>query len=165
MAGVVRGFGHAAYTQSTQGQDIPSHQVVVLGDGEGNLLVANGSPAVTVASAAQQASGTQTVSTAAYSSLAVDLDVTAFAGGTTPSITFTLSRMGSDGIAYPFWNSGAISSTPTKMSASFGAGFTGGTGGQGAGGFPVALTGSVQFAWTTTGAPTSVTFSASIVGH
>lgn len=38
MAAIVRGNAHAAYTQSSTGQDIPAHQVVVLGDGEGNIL-------------------------------------------------------------------------------------------------------------------------------
>ena len=164
MAAVVRGFGHAAYTQSTQGQDVPSHQVVVMGDGEGNLLVANGYPAVASPSQAQTAAGSETVSTAAFSSLAIDINVTAFAGGTSPSVTFTLARVGSDGVQYPMWSSGAIS-TVSKMSASIGAGFTGGTGSQGAGGFPIALTGSAVFAWTFSGSPTSVTFSASVVGH
>jgi len=38
MAVIVRGSGHAAATQSSTGQDVPAHQVVVLGDGEGNLV-------------------------------------------------------------------------------------------------------------------------------
>jgi hypothetical protein len=40
MAAIVKGHGHAAVTQSSVNPDIPSHQVVVLGDGEGNLTSA-----------------------------------------------------------------------------------------------------------------------------
>lgn len=62
MAKLVRGCAHAAYTESSDGQDIPSHQVVVLGDGEGNLLT-SASGAVKTSSAAGasvQNSGTHT---------------------------------------------------------------------------------------------------------
>jgi len=42
MAAVVKGHGHAAVTRSSVNPDIPSHQVVVLGDGEGNLAALAG---------------------------------------------------------------------------------------------------------------------------
>lgn len=164
MPSVIQGFGHAAVTAPSSNLTTPAHQVVVIGDGEGNILGAGGYPAVQLPSQAQAAGNSETIATAAFSSLAIDINVTAFTGGTSPSVTFTLARVGSDGVAYPVWSSGAISSA-SKMSASIGAGFTGGTGGQGAGGFPVALTASAIFAWTFAGAPTSVTFSASVVGH
>lgn len=38
MSTVIRGNGSAAVTAPSNGRDIPAHQVVVLGDGEGNIL-------------------------------------------------------------------------------------------------------------------------------
>lgn len=88
--------------------------------------------------------------------LAVDLTVVSFTGGTAPTITFLVERQGADGKWYQLWTSGA-QSTPGATSTSIGDGCT----------VTHVPTGSVRLRWTFGGtvAPTSVTFSASIIGR
>lgn len=159
-------------------------QIVVLGDqANSNLLrtvdagVSDGTSflggAVTLyalAGAAQATSGSQAFSTAGLTLLAVDITITSFTGGTTPTIVFNLDRLGADGVWYNVWPGNTTGQA------------------QGASGLPVAfsvdvvpsggtswsppngtqhgvLTTQARFRWTTTGSPTAVTFSVSIVGR
>lgn len=171
MASIIRGFGHAAVTQTSSGLDIPAAQAVALTDGEGNLIrtVANGdgtatlgggaSTFITYPSSAETAANTGvSFSTAGVSALAVDVDVTAFTGGTSPTVTFFVDRLGSDNVWYRTWTSSALSSTGPVSEV--------------IGPYPTAtgittavLTGTARFGWTFSGSPTSVTFSASVIGR
>ena len=88
-----------------------------------------------------------------YNNLVVDFDfnVTVFTGGTTPTVTFKVSRVGVDGILYQVWLPTAISAAG-PLSQSIGPGYQ----------TAADLGSQVQIDMIVTGAPTSVTFSASI---
>lgn len=89
-------------------------------------------------------------------SLGVDINVTAFTGGASPSLTVFVDRLGPDGVFYPIWSPAAIAATG-KTSANISP--TNPTAAQNA-----ELGPSCQFRWTFTGAtpPTGVTFSVSV---
>lgn len=179
MAAIVRGNAHAAYTQSSTGQDIPSHQVVVLGDGEGNLLRSTAAGdgtsflggavnLVTLTAAGGPYTAAQspsTFSTAGVSSLAFDVTVTSFNGGTAPSIQFFIDRLGADGVWYNILQSQTFTAAGTN-SADIGPGFSNSfsppNGVQHA-----VLTQQARLRWVFAGTaqPTSVVFSASVVGR
>jgi hypothetical protein len=91
-------------------------------------------------------------------SLAVDITLTSFTGGTTPSVTFYVDRLGNDGAWYRLWTSAALTAAgPTSASI--------GPGQSGTNAAPGVLTGTCRFGWSSTGAPTSITFSASVSGR
>ncbi|MCX5209814.1 hypothetical protein OG689_11010 [Kitasatospora sp. NBC_00240] len=178
MATVVTGSGYAAVAQSSN-PNVPAAQAVALTDGEGSLisLTGGGLPITTTGAAISLTYPTSaraadnagdSVDTTKYSALAIDVSVTAFTGGTTPGVTFFLDRLGADGVWYPVWTSGSLTTTG-KRSASVGDGMTGGTVtagvGTGPGAFPAALTTQARFGWTLSGSPTSITFSASLVSR
>ncbi|MFF0409065.1 hypothetical protein ACFYUY_01345 [Kitasatospora sp. NPDC004745] len=97
-------------------------------------------------------------STASVSCLAIDITLSSFTGGTTPTITFFLDRFGADGTWYRVWTSSALNSAGAT-SVQVGP-FPAGTGIATA-----VLTGTARFGWSTTGSPTAVTFSGSVVGR
>lgn len=142
----------------------PSVLAVVITDGEGNLNPAL-SLGSTVAAPLAFFSGAQAVSNAGtsfstltISSLAVDITLTSFTGGAAPTVTFFIDRLGNDSVWYRVWTSAALN----------GAGVTSvniGPGMSGTGGFPAVLTGTCRFGWSSTGAPTAITFSASVGGR
>jgi hypothetical protein len=147
--------------------------VVALGDGNaGNLLhaVDNGdgtsylggaSSILNYPSAAYNAANAGTsFSTAQFSGLAVDVTVSAFTGGTSPSVTFFLDRLGADGVWYRVWTSAALTSAGAT-SVQIGP-YPSGTGI-----FTAVLTGTARFGWSFGGTvqPTAVTFSASVYGR
>lgn len=112
-------------------------------------------------STAQTASNTGiTFSTLTVAAIALDITVTALTGGTAPTITFFLDRLGADGVWYREETSAAVSA-PGTVSAILGP-FA-----ASAGVFSSVWTTQARFGWTFGGsvAPTSVTFSASIVGR
>lgn len=83
--------------------------------------------------------------------LAFDVNVTAFTGGTSPTVKFTVSRVGADGVNYVIYNPTALSAAGV-FSQSIGVG---------------AQTNAdpgdiIQVDMVTTGSPTSITFSLSM---
>lgn len=154
---------------------MPTNPVFTLVDGSGNIVktVANGDGTSTLTTSAaattttfityppgaQAASNTGvSFSTAAVSGLAVDATLVSFTGGSSPGITFFVDRFGSDGVWYRVWTSASLTSA-TTVSVQIGP-------------FPAAtgivtavLTGTARFGWSTTGTPTAVTFSASVIGR
>jgi hypothetical protein len=142
----------------------PSVLAVAITDGEGNL-----NPAVALASTAAAPlaffPGAQAVSNAGtsfstllISALAVDITLTSFTGGTAPTVTFFVDRLGNDSLWYRIWTSAALNGAGVT-SANIGPGLTG------TGTAAAVLTGTGRFGWSSTGAPTAITFSASVAGR
>lgn len=131
------------------------------GDGTSSLVA--GSPGtstfITYLSAAQVVTNTGTsFSTASVASLAVDITLASFTGGAAPTVTYFVDRLGADGLWYRVWTSAALNSGGVT-SVQIGP-FPSGTGI-----FTAVLTGTARFGWTSTGAPTAITFSASVIGR
>jgi hypothetical protein len=142
----------------------PSVLAVAITDGEGNLNPAM-SLGSTVAAPLSYPSGAQAASNAGTSfstsligSLAVDITLTSFTGGSSPAVTYFVDRLGNDGVWYRIWTSTAAS-TATVITASIGPGITG------TGNASAVLTGTARFGWSSTGSPTAITFSASVSGR
>lgn len=132
------------------------------GDGTATLAtsaVSTTATFITYLSGAQAVSNTGvSFSTATVSGLAVDVTLTSFTGGSSPAVTFFVDRLGSDGVWYRVWTSAALSSAGVTSVQ--------------IGPFPAAtgivtavLTGTARFGWTSTGTPTAITFSASVIGR
>lgn len=131
------------------------------GDGTANLVAGSAGAAtfLTYLSGAQAVSNTGTsFSTGSVSALAVDVTLTSFTGGTSPTVTFFVDRLGADGVWYRIWTSSALNSA-TAVSVQIGP-FPSGTGI-----FTAVLTGTARFGWSSTGTPTAITFSASVIGR
>lgn len=98
---------------------------------------------------------------------ALDVTLTSFTGGSTPSANFTLQRQGLDGVWYTVWTS-TPQTTAITYSIDFSPSVALGTTGN-----PNAPSASVHNVFTTTGrfvyafagSPTSVNFSASMIGR
>lgn len=166
MATVAQSYSSAGSVTKSANPTVPQAQVVALTDGEGNIVgpSAGAQASITLASAAQVAGNTGTVfSTAGMSSLAVDVNVTAFTGGTSPTVTFFIDRQGADTQWYRVWSSPAISAAG-PFSGNIGPGQAG-TATANQSWTSAVLTSTARFGWTITGTPTSVTFSASVVGR
>jgi hypothetical protein len=164
MPNIVQSFsGVHAVTQGVTNPSTPPAQVVVISDGEGNIVTPeSAAPQIilTFLSTAQTAGNTGTsFSTSGISSLAIDATVTAFTGGTAPTIAFFIDRLGADGVWYRVWTEGSPLSSPGVVSENIGPGQSG------TNGTSAVLTGTARFGWVFTGAPTSVTFSASVIGR
>lgn len=145
----------------------PPALVVALSDGEGNITSGGaGTTAYALASAAQAATNTGTsFATTGFGSISLDINLTAFTGGTTPTVTFFVERQGNDGIWYRVWQS-ASQNAAAKLSVTIGASTpTVAAGANVAQGVSAGLTAVARFGWSSTGTPDSVTFSASIVGR
>lgn len=133
------------------------------GDGTSSLVASAASTVqtfITYPTATPEAASNTGVSfsTATVSSLAVDITLASFTGGTTPTVTFFVDRLGSDGVWYRIWTSSALNSAGVT-SIQIGP-FPSGTGI-----FTAVLTGTARFGWSSTGAPTAITFSASVIGR
>lgn len=131
------------------------------GDGTASIIAGNpgATTFLTYLSGAQATANSGTsFSTAAVESLAVDITLTSFTGGTSPSITFFVDRLGSDNVWYRIWTSAALTSAGAT-SVQIGP-FPSGTGI-----YTAVLTGTARFGWSTAGSPTAVTFSASVIGR
>lgn len=148
-------------------------QVVALADVNGNLIggaaasgvspiTVSGSGAVTQLTYVSAARSTNNVGdsfdSTLFNTLAVDANVTVFTGGTAPTITFFVDRFGADAVWYRIWTSAAIAA-PGSTSVAIGP-------------FPTAtgvatgvLSQLTRFGWTLAGAPTSITFSASVIAR
>jgi len=106
--------------------------------------------------------------TAGVTAVAVDATAYAQAGGTTPTLTLAIDRQGADGQWYQVWTSGAASlaSFPATVTANIGP--YSGTYAAGTVNFQAAVfTNQARLRWLFGGAPapTSVTFSASVIGR
>lgn len=109
----------------------------------------------------------QTFSTEGLEYGALDITLTSFTGGTSPSITFFLDRLGADGVWYNIFASAAetaavtysvdISPNVTEQNV--------GNPTSPAAAIHGVFTHSGRFRWTVAGAPTSVVFSASFIGR
>lgn len=152
---------------------MPTNPVVTPLDGSGNAITVTAAGALkvdasasstvttflTYPSAAQATANAGTsFSTTAVASLAVDATLTSFTGGTSPALTFFVDRLGADSVWYRLWTSAALTSAG-PVSVQLGP-FPSGTGI-----VTAVLTGTARFGWSTTGTPTAVTFSASVIGR
>lgn len=109
---------------------------------------------------AARATGLQVIlNTNQVTYIAMDTNVTTFTGGTAPTIAFTLERFGADGLWYMVFNSGTVGN-PATTSTDIGPGFTSGAGTQHA-----VFTTQARFTVIFAGAPTSITYSASLLGR
>lgn len=98
---------------------------------------------------------------------ALDITLTSFTGGTSPSATFTLQRQGADGVWYVVWTSGATTTATTwsiDLSPSIALGTTGNQNAPAASVHNV-FTDTARFVYAFTGSPTSVNFSASLIAR
>lgn len=136
--------------------------VVTLVDATGLPTQTTATTLMTLPSAARTAAGEVVFSTTNITYLAVDVTVTAFTGGTTPTAQFSVYRLGADGIWYLVSSLPSVNA-PGVVTYDLGPGFT--TQGLPNGTQHAVFTQSAKFAWTYTGTPTSVTFSASVVGR
>lgn len=115
----------------------------------------------TLTSTTMGTTGTYPFPTTTSLQLAIDVTVTSFTGGSSPSVTFKLDRLGADGAWYNVWTGTAVSSPPATVSLNVGQ-------------VPVnagppqsvtaVLTQTARLTWTTAGAPTSWNGSISIMG-
>lgn len=138
---------------------MPTNPVFTPVDGSGNVIGPSASTLVTYASGVQATSNTGTsFATSTVSGLAVDITLTSFTGGTSPSVTFFIDRQGADTVWYRIWTSSALT-TAGATSVQIGP-WPSGTGI-----VTAILTGTARFGWTTAGTPTAVTFSASVIGR
>ena len=137
--------------------------VVTLVDATGLPTQSTPTTLIALPSAAVTAGNTGTsFSTTSIQFLAVDTNVTAFTGGTSPTVQFFVDRLGADGVWYNVW-SGQTVGSPAKNTFDLGPGFA--TNGPPNGSQHAVFTQTARFGWTFVGAPTSITFSASVVGR
>lgn len=134
------------------------------------VAASTATPVATLAPGSQPLTGVLAFDTTTLTYLAVDLTITSITGGTSPTIVYFLDRLGGDGNWYNVW--------PGNTSGQA----------QGTAGLPVAfsvdiipfgstnwsppngtqhavLTQQARFRWTTTGSPTAINFSLSIIGR
>ena len=112
------------------------------------------------ASGAETATGQSAAfDTTHITSAALDVNLTALTGGTAPTLTFSLQRLGADGVWYTAWTQAAA------MSATGPASFELGPSSPAA--QLVIFTTQARLVWTFGGTapPTSVAFSASLIGR
>lgn len=166
MATVVQSYSSAGSVTKSTNPAVPQAQVVALTDGEGNLVGSSAGALtfLTYLSAAQASANAGTsFPTTGVTSLAVDVNVTAFTGGTGPTVTFFVERLAADGAWYRVWTSPAISAVG-PFSGNIGPGQSG-TATATQSWVAAVLTGTARFGWVFANAPTSVTFSASVIGR
>jgi hypothetical protein len=145
----------------------PPAVLVALSDGEGNLGAGGAAQTLQVIASAAQAPSSSgvTLVTTGVEALSIDINVTAFTGGTAPTITFVGERVGTDGVWYRVWQSAAVNAAGT-VKATIGHNVpTVAAGVNVAQGVTAGLTTGFRLGWSSTGSPTSVTFSASVVGR
>lgn len=98
---------------------------------------------------------------------ALDVTLTSFSGGSSPTATFTLQRQGADGVWYTAWTSGAQNGAVTysiDLSPSVPYDTTAGPNSPAASVHNV-FTAMGRFVYAFGGSPTSVNFSASLIGR
>lgn len=145
----------------------PNVLAVVVVDPEGTFASSGvGTTAYALAPGDQAASNAgSSFPTLGFNSLSLDINLTAFTGGTAPTITFFVERQGNDAVWYRVWQS-AAQNAAAKLPVTIGPQVpTVAAGANVSQGVTAGLTATARFGWSTTGTPTSVTFSASIVGR
>lgn len=104
--------------------------------------------------------------TSLWHAAAIDISVNTITGGVTPSITFTFSRIGPDGVPYALWSSGALTAlgpVSVSLSDAISSDYTAVTNQlQGA---VFGMRGQLSWAFGGGTPPTSVNFSASVTGR
>ncbi len=109
-----------------------------------------------------------TFSTAYITYAALDMTLSSFTGGSVPTVTFFLERQGADSNWYQILSTGAMNSAPATVSVDLSPALNGSVSG------PLSstvqhnvFTQTARLRWTLGGtvAPTSVTFSASVIGR
>lgn len=140
------------------------------GVSDGTSFLGGAVTLASLASAAQATSGTLSFSTAGITYVALDMTITSFAGGTSPTIVLNFDRLGADGVWYNVWpgNTTGQSQSATGLPVAFSVdiGPTGGTNWSPPNGTQHGImTTQARFRWSTTGTPTSVTFSMSAIGR
>lgn len=109
-----------------------------------------------------------TFSTAQVANFAIDMTITSLTGGTTPSITLFVERQGADGNWYPVISSSGVtfsSGFPQVISIDIGEWSLSASGPFNSAAQHNAPTYTGRIRWTTTGSPTAVVLSASVVGR
>jgi hypothetical protein len=110
--------------------------------------------------------GSYAFDTSSIVNMAVDIDFISFQGGTAPTITFLIQRLGADGKWYDSFAPGALMLAAAGiLSVDLGVlsnTFTAPASSAAQHNIP---TSQGRFKWTTTGAPNTVTFSAGIIGR
>lgn len=173
MATVQTGYvagSQVALTKGVTNTATPPALAVALTDGEGNLLGSGGdepSTFLTYVSAAQAVSNAgQSFTTSTVQSLAVDITLTSFTGGTAPAVTYFVDRFGADGVWYRTWTSAALAAAAAVSVAVGAVSAVAATATlEPVQGVPATLTNLARFGWSSTGAPTAITFSASVIGR
>ncbi len=170
-------FGSALNLGTTTGTE----QVVALGDVNGNLIRTSDDGAsggtsflggavtlIALQSAAYTAANSPaTCATDGITYGALDMTVTSFTGGTTPTVTFFFERLAADGVWYQILTTGAINAA-TTISVDISPALTGSYSGPPSSTQQHAVfTKQARLRWTFGGspAPTAVTFSASFIGR
>jgi len=113
-------------------------------------ILGSSSVILNLSSAARATYSQQFTGLGGYTELACDFNVTALTGGTAPTVTFKVSRIGADGVLYQLESATALSAAGV-ISYNIGAGLDNKSFGDG-----------IQVDMVVTGAPTNITFSASI---
>jgi hypothetical protein len=116
---------------------------------------------VNLPSEAQTAGSNVVFNTNQTTYAALDINITAFTGGTAPTVVFALDRLGADGVYYNIWSLSVGS--PISFTFDLGPGFAFAPGINGT--QHAVFTTQARFRWSFTGSPTSVTFAASILGR
>jgi hypothetical protein len=151
MADIVQGqwgtTGPFAYTSPVATTAVVT--VVAVEDGEGNLIRTAATGLVSLAGDQAVSDAGEPFSTATIDSLAIDVTVVSFTGGTSPAVTFFVDRQGTDSLWYRVWSSGAVIAVG-PLSANV---------------VSSVLTSTARFGWSTTGTPTGINFSASVIGR
>ncbi len=88
-----------------------------------------------------------------FAELALDINLTAKTG-TSPTIQFFIDRLGVDGVYYNVYTSSVISTTPTVIGQSIGAGLA----------LASSFAGTIQFRWLLGGTSPVWTYSVSLIG-
>lgn len=99
---------------------------------------------------------------------AMDITITSFTGGATPSVAFYLERQGADGAWYQVCYTSGLTTAPSTVSVDISPGLNGAfSGPTGSTIQHNVFTNTARFRWTFGGGtpPTAVTFSVSIIGR
>lgn len=156
LPGIEDANGHLAvgitkFTQTPSGLFVPEQT-----DANGVVIERSTRLAQTVYSVANDAltaNGTSgALAVGAFTELALDIDVTVVSG-TSPTLQFTLNRIGPNGNAFPLWTSAQLTAAGS-VSASIGAGLT----------TNVSFGAAVELGWTVGGTSPSFTVTVSLVG-
>lgn len=111
---------------------------------------------------------THTFVTSQVANFAVDMTITSLTGGTSPTITLFIERQGADGNWYPVISATGVtfsSGFPQTVSIDIGQWSLTASGPFNSAAQHNAATNTARIRWTTTGSPTAVVLSASVIGR